>query len=208
MNKEYTLGNRTFKNKKAAIDFIKSYINPGGVVPNIKPEDYPLFVALLSHHPRAESFTNGYIGIRKDPVYKKYNQLYFHHNDSGLDEEFSYKNCINGYNLNNLRRIWFRTVIKDDITEFRKSNHIPHVCPLCKQQCDIYDVHHAETKFCQLLKQFLTLNNIDMNSLHVNHNVDHRYIIMDDELMKKWQTYHHENAKLQYLCHNCNMKEK
>ena len=203
--KELVFGDMKFKNKTTALKYFSNYINPKDkTTPTINKNDVSMFDDLLSFHPRAHEFNNGYVGIRKDPIYKTNNQLYFHHNDSNTDEEFSYKVCINGYNDNGLRTKWFRNAIRPDIELFKANNKPPKYCPCCHKQTNDFEVDHDKKRFRELLSDFLKIKGIEMQSLNVNHNCKIDEIINDKELEREWKNYHSKNCHLQYLCHNCN----
>ena len=99
-----------------------------------------------------------------------------------------------------------RSAIQNQIQEFRNENKKEN-CPGCSEQL-VFDaqVDH-ETTFQNLLIGFCRENNLDLSTICTKYNQEtYKRELEDSSISNKWSEYHKLNAKLRWLCKECNQK--
>lgn len=74
-------------------------------------------------------------------------------------------------------------------------------CRNCEQLCEgrLIHVDHHRVPFKHILEEFCKLHAVDLALIEVRDGV-----LVDAELMSKWQNHHAEKATYQILCMRCN----
>jgi len=89
-------------------------------------------------------------------------------------------------------------MIYSDIEEFKANNIRPNICELCSNCSDEFEIDHI-ILFNDLVKQFMNKYNININDIKIENRQ-----IADDFINTEFPKFHHENAKLRWICKKCN----
>jgi len=193
MSKEIKIADKIFKNKTQLTKYVKDYLKNNN---SIQPKDYEFFKQLASQHPRGLK-NNEYVIIEPHIQYgKTFNNITVIRD--GIHDYYSYDTCINGYNHNYEVKSYLRKITYSDIIEFKDNNDKPNICELCGNHSDEFEVDHI-ILFNDLVNQFMNKYNININDIKIENKE-----IVDDFINTEFPKFHHENAKLRWICKKCN----
>ena len=198
MSKEIKIVDKTFKNKTQLTKYIKDYLKNNNM---IQFEDYEFFKALASQHPRGLKENETVIIAPNTQYGKTYNNITIV-KSNGTYDYYSYDACINGYNHNYDIKSYLRKIIYPDIEEFKINNIKPNICELCGNYSDEFEVDHI-ILFNDLVNQFMNKYNININDIKIENKQ-----IINDIINNEFPKFHHENAKLRWICKKCNQTQK
>lgn len=101
-----------------------------------------------------------------------------------------------------------RYLISDQVKEFRDGITMPITCPLSKKLLTNWSMIHIDhiVPFSILLEQWLVSVNIKPLDIKLKGGINTK-AFADVSIAKSWQDYHRENATLQVLYHEANLKK-
>ena len=194
MSKEIKIADKIFKNKTQLTKYVKDYLKNNN---SLQDEDYEFFKALASQHPRGLKDDEQVIIAPHTQYGRTFNNITVIRSDNTYDN-YSYDACINGYNHNYDIKSNLRKMIYSDIEEFKANNIRPNICELCGNCSDEFEIDHI-ILFNDLVKQFMNKYNININDIKIENRQ-----IADDFINTEFPKFHHENAKLRWICKKCN----
>ena len=208
-----SIGNLSFKTKKAAEDYTREIITKLGCCKiNKNHFAWKFFVNLINNHPCAIDKIG--CGIKCFII----SQNKLNKNAMAVDIEridrstidFSWINCARGGKkttiLDNLKSA-MRQFISNDITKFKNASKLK--CNYCKTEtAKSYHVDHDKPSFVELSNNFIGLNPTYPKIFDDEPGINRaRFRKIDHEYAKKWSAYHKEKSILQILCDKCNLKK-
>lgn len=208
---KYYIGELGFKTKKASYEYTKNIIYSLGQCKINKNHKYFNFFCDLiqNHENKKEKIGCGIKNfiIKSNLIFKKYLSVFIERNDNTL-MDFSWVCCAK-HTFNNQKHNLIQAMrysIKPQIYEFKKHQKIK--CQICFAEDKIqYDVDHKAPSFKKISETFLKNNN-SPKTFADHPNAYHAiFYEKDKEFKNKWNQYHKENAILQILCHECNLKK-
>nr|WP_256349419.1 DCL family protein [Pseudomonas gingeri] len=180
----------------------------------ISPNDEHFFTSLFTLHSEYEEKKGpGIDHIKVERDFHNNRCLYIHRTD-GTSIDCSWVHCIHPASQKSVVSMAFRRAVKEIVTDF-KAEQLEKVstCPILGMPLT-YENSHASynpPRFEVLLKNFLNQEGISFDSVQlVNPDVDdldQRGIISSIELVNSWRTYHQENAELQLLSAEANLRK-
>ena len=104
-----------------------------------------------------------------------------------------------------------RLAIKEQIEDFRnkKKLEVNEMCPACSKKLGSDAQVDHETTFQNLLNGFCLANKLDLSTIKTEyHQGKYHTGFKDSTISTKWFEYHKRNAKLRWLCKECNQRPK
>jgi hypothetical protein len=214
MKYKYYIGDIRFKTKKDCLVYTRNIINDLGCC-EIKEDhiQYNFFHNLLKNHDHYEEKKGegiNYFYIITDPINNKYFQTWIKRIDE-TDIVFSWNHCCDfkQRSCTALLISSMRNSTHDDILEF-KMNQVM-VCNLCKMtDCTWLDFHVDHVNpFREIKDNFLKQTTLPIPTKFKKFGTFKLINFTDDdvEFKNEWVAYHKQNAVLQILCKNCNLKK-
>lgn len=208
MNHAIKIGTLEFASKKAAKDYIKSYMLKHADYEIMQDFDFEFARNLLMLHPDAEEkigtgISRIYIG--PDMLYGTTRCFYVKRTDDTL-VHFSWLACIDGKKKKTANVIAaLRQSIAPYILQFRNEAIAKKYCCLYTNNILSYDnihIHHKEPRtFDRLLKSYLLLNNITVEDFIVEKSgdLDFEIRLSNEKQKESWVKYHNDCAVLEAL---------
>ena len=100
-----------------------------------------------------------------------------------------------------------RSVIQHQIDNFKKKNK-KEKCPGCSEQLGSEAQVDHEPTFQNLLNNFCSANDLDLSKIGKYNHETKKLEFKDSNISTKWSEYHKLNAKLRWLCKECNQRSK
>lgn len=121
-------------------------------------------------------------------------------------------NCVEKYiSVNSTIELFFngwinrtselRTIVQQQIDNYRYNTWSPDKCELCKKPSQEYHVDHI-VFFNKLVEDWLISHNLDIQSYSKLPEVERQ------KLCKDFSSYHQKHAKLRLICKHCNLIRK
>ena len=209
---KYKLGKNNFKTKKEAEDFSRNYINKlgCGFISNLDLEPFKFFMDLINNHPNAKDKIG--CGIKKIQIQKNslnknaLETIIVRNDDSTID--FIWLKCSTSSSnsiFDNLKAA-MRQYVSIDTQNFKKKSI--KKCVFCK--CIEGDFHtdHHEPSFKKLVDDFLNINPNHPTNFDDEPKTNIAIFKKDDkDYADIWKEYHNNNANLQILCSDCNLRK-
>lgn len=203
----------------------------------VNQEDYQFLGALFAYHERFVEKTQGLpvIAFVHKPAGRTYSNFHFRLIDN-REDAFSPTKCTGTAEQNNQHRSCaaYRNAIHDQIVAFKEEQGYGLVpCGIC--ECSIanrdwtgetmktsspthepahVDHNHDHKTFAVILSEFKTAHPDAQNPIlstgpnYYKTGDPTCWVLADAGLMEQWQTFHKENARLRFLCPECNLKTK
>lgn len=213
---KYQLGSLEFKTKEQAKDYIRTIREKYEYEQILNEKDFGIIkeaIATMKEDKRPKIEDIDFIKVERIDTGKPHKNFVIYLL-SGEVAEFSIKNCFppknskkdsNKENFNEAARI----AVVDQITTFKKQTN-RYWCVVGKHEVAEEDVHidHDNPSFSDLINDFVGTENIQLDEItYVKKNYQQRQF-KDENLKRKWQVYHKNEAKLQILCSQCNLRKK
>ncbi|UQG61434.1 DCL family protein [Marinobacter sp. M3C] len=213
MAKPIAFGTYQFKTKKNATEEARRRINQYEAGDRLQLEDELFFTSLFTLHSEyAEKKGPGidYIQVERD--FHQNRCLYIYRVD-GTSTDCSWVHCIQPASHKTIVSMAFRRAVKDIVMRYKTAKLVDvDVCPILGIKLT-YDNSHASyftPSFDELLSEFLNQGQIDIESVKLTNpepnDLDQRGILTDPELLERWITYHINNAHLQLLSAEANLR--
>ena len=179
-------------------------------------DDFNIIDSILKKHRwYKQKVGAGSYCISVDTSYEYKTRGFYIHRSDGTKTDFSFYECI--YPTKVFKQDFIkaaRAAIAVDITATKLTyfdNVSFPICPLCEKSISIDNSHadHFPIKFKDLLKDFITENNIkDFEKITEPDSWDNVIgcEITDEKIKFSWIYYHMKNAKLRMICPECNLK--
>lgn len=207
----YILGDRPFKNKAEAKQFVSNYLRTTQV---IEEQDKAWIYDLISRHPRFDEK----VGEIQCVCIKRVmgNNCFFVNTKHGCMEDISYIKCLAGKeNKTTMTKSAFRYAIHDQIRQFKNElfSHSDHViCPISGlrlyNDAQTHIDHHFETlTFDDIILNFCREHNIDINSVETSSHGTYR-TLTDKKIEDMFKQYHLQHANLRALHASANLAGK
>jgi 5-methylcytosine-specific restriction endonuclease McrA len=145
------------------------------------------------------------IKISRNPVFKQLEVIILK-NDGSVDNVSVMKKCITGLggNSDNLYRA-MRSSIEPQILQFKQITR--HLCTSCGSNQNL-EVDHKSPGFFQLVDVFSNETKLPIPTTFDDNEYHSKVFTKQDTLFKeKWNSFHLQNATLQFLCKNCHSKK-
>lgn len=207
------IGDLQFRTKSAAKDEIRRRISLYNFGDTVSFNDQIFFENLFKFH--SEYVSKVGIGIESIQVEKDFNnnRCLFITRLDGSRIDISWVHCVHPAPNKNVISMAFRREIKDRIIKFKSENLKKGIrCPITGVLLNFDNSHVAylEQSFELLLSIFLTELGKDLESIEISDpkpaDMDHRAILKDSVLARRWSAYHLDNAKLQLISAEANLK--
>lgn len=211
MAKTVELPSRYFKTQKAAIEFFKEMLHRYSDGQTLNSDDSRLLFELLHLHPEAEDkigegIKHFYRGT--SPVY--HTPCFFILRTDDLATEFSYVNCIKG-DAPTTEQLFYRAcrhAVSDELIHqkneaFRKGGGKL----ACSETGDLItsdeaEYQHLMPKFKEIVRNFVTQNNIIITPGLMSHGADMQDVVRftDPNMENEFKKYHMANATHFRIC--------
>jgi uncharacterized protein DUF3223 len=209
MKNQITIGNRTFKCKKDAIDFYKIILNSYDFGELLNRKHFNEIKNLIKLHPDFENkFNFDFDQVIVDKV--KFNTKSFQVIKADSTREvFSYLKCINGQHKPQTKfNKACRDTIQNDLREV-KNNYFKKYSKNGKVKCQETGIlskwdelvidHRQPNTFSVIIDRFIEINDIDLKSVEYDEIIDGIYYFKDKVISKKFKQYHKEKANLRII---------
>jgi hypothetical protein len=221
---QFTLGPLTFPTKGAAHKYVSQWLhskNPGDTITD--PVELEWLYELFKRHPEAKRKLEGvkriHIGLDNAGRYHSIQLTY----EDGRCDDISYRVCMAGKAHSRQDALnAFRVAIIEQVRMYKDGVFDGGVvlCPVSGRLLQNDSKTHIDHDFSQgvtfrrlvddfLTKKCLTLESITTEDILPTYttrtHVQHGNQLSDKELMKEWQAYHYEHAKLRALDSRVNM---
>jgi Protein of unknown function (DUF3223) len=137
---------------------------------------------------------------------------------NGEVRSFSIDNCFPPKNSKkNTKKENFnaaaRAAIVDQTTTFKRRQRKDngwYLCNIENREIPEAEVHvdHDNPSFKELVHNFIGDENIELDEVKYKNEIFQQKEFEDNNLKRKWQIYHQDNACLQILCEQCNLRKK
>lgn len=211
MRKQFVIGKFSFATKGAAKMHIQRILNetPKGVI--LAGDEREFVASLLQLHPSAGSKLKGGVAELSVDGDGRGGRCFHTHKLDGTRDDFSYLSCLSGKKEEAAGvKDAFRRAIDPQIWAFRDSRFAqgPIVCPYSGETVNRkhYHVDHI-IPFADLLNTWLATHRLELGNIQIAKDEQFGYKLVDETLRASWQEYHRENAKLQMLSPQGNMRK-
>jgi len=212
--KPIAFGTYQFRTKKSATEEARLRINKYEAGERLSVEDEHFFSSLFTLHSEFEEKKSA--GIDHIKVQRDFHNnrcLYIHRVD-GTEIDCSWVHCIQPASQKTITSMAFRRAVKELIMAYKNSQlEEVDVCPILGVRLT-YDNSHASyviPSFDCLLNNFLNERQIDIESVALTNpkpdDTDQRGQVTDTKLVEEWRSYHLNNANLQLLSAEANLRK-
>lgn len=180
----------------------------------ISPDDEHFFASLFTLHSEYEEKKGtGIDHIKVERDFHMNRCLYINRAD-GTSIDCSWMHCIQPASQKSVVSMAFRRAVKEVIITFKTEQlKKDSFCPVLGMRLT-YENSHASYNYPQferLLNNFLDQEEASFDSVQLVNpdaaDLDQRGIIASIELVNSWRTYHQENAELQLLSSEANLRK-
>ena len=215
---KYVFGSNSFKTKKEIQNYLKQY-KDSKCAGDIVEEPYlTVLLGVYQWHPEYDETWMSDDMIFKISKDERFGEMSYVVINNGRVWDFSYLKCIKGGTKEKNKRFnvmnTARTLIKDQIYEFRDKNKIK-VNGSIKFKCEIdgklynpTDIHidhnYEKLTFLTILDNFLTENNLTYETIPLVDDGEF-YHNMTEKHKKLWKEYHKKNAILRCIFKTYNL---
>lgn len=214
MAKPIAFGNYQFRTKKSAREEAQRRIKQYEAGNRLSVDDELFFTSLFTLHSEYEEKRGvGIDHVKVERDFKKNRCLYIHRTD-GSNIDCSWVHCIQPASKKTVVSYAFRRAVKEPVMTFKKTQlKVIKTCPELGTPLSLGNSHvsYIEPRFEQLLDGFLSRNQITYESINLTNpkpgDADQRGILSDAELSKNWNEYHQQNAILQLLSAEANLRK-
>jgi len=187
-----------------------------GILSQYKPGekvDDKLIHELVKHHPTKKITNVEYLFMDKRPPFNGIS-LFYKSNDSHKIDDISYVICIKNlfgkFKISKQYTDDVKTAFRNEIVNgtrktYYLSNQNDKCAHCCKHTGDI-TVDHYPTPYKDIFDDFMSTNNIVMNSVDIYENECNSILLSDHLLKTDWVRYHDTRATYRMLCRTCNSK--
>jgi hypothetical protein len=212
--KPIAFGHYQFRTKKSATEEARRRINNYEANDRLNANDEMFFTSLFSLHSEfAEKKGAGinYIKVQRD--FHDNRCLYICRID-GSEIDCSWVHCIQPAPQKTVVSMAFRRAVKQIIIACKRAQ-IDNVvvCPILKTKLTFYNSHvsYLTPSFENMLNNFLNDREIDITSVALVNpkpdDEDQRGKVADHNLVEEWRSYHQDNATLQLLSTEANLRK-
>ncbi|MFA0970736.1 DCL family protein [Pseudomonas amygdali] len=214
MAKPIIFGSYQYRTKKSATEEARRRINQYDAGSRISPNDEHFFTSLFALHSEYEEKKGpGIAHIKVERDFHNNRCLYIHRTD-GTSTDCSWVHCIQPSSQKSVVSMAFRRAVKEIVTAFKEEQlEKVSICPILGMPLTYENSHtsYNPPRFEVLLKNFLNQEEIPFDSVQLVNpdvaDIDQRGIISSKELVNRWRTYHQENAELQLLSAEANLRK-
>lgn len=214
MAKPIAFGHYQFRTKKSATEEARRRINNYEANDRLNAEDEMFFTSLFTLH--SEFAEKKGVGINHIKVQRDFHNnrcLYICRTD-GSEIDCSWVHCIQPAPQKTVVSMAFRRAVKQIIIAY-KTAQIDNVvvCPILKTKLNFYNSHvsYLNPSFENMLNNFLNDREIDITSVALVNpkpdDEDQRGKVSDQNLVEEWRSYHQDNATLQLLSAEANLRK-
>ena len=214
MAKPIAFGHYQFRTKKSATEEARRRINNYEANDRLNAEDEMFFTSLFTLH--SEFSEKKGVGINYIKVQRDFHNnrcLYICRTD-GSEIDCSWVHCIQPAPQKTVVSMAFRRAVKQIIIAY-KTAQIDNVvvCPILKTKLNFYNSHvsYLNPSFENMLNNFLNDREIDITSVTLVNpkpdDEDQRGKVSDQNLVEEWRSYHQDNATLQLLSAEANLRK-
>jgi hypothetical protein len=217
------IGDKSFKTKKSAEDFIRAILYKYPVNTALTGEDLAFICDLLLYHPDKDLKIG--VGVKsiiveKDTTFRTTTHFSIVRIDNSK-EDFSFGKCLTP-NLNKaikLFRTCARRVVAHQILLFRDDFFLENQNSNGYVKCQLTNIlidknnchvdHIPPNTFDKIISDFISLNNIDVDSVEfakASNGIGK--VFVDSSLIEAFADYHNEHAKLRVVSPIANLKQK
>jgi hypothetical protein len=212
--KPIAFGHYQFRTKKSATEEARRRINNYEANDRLNAEDEMFFTSLFTLH--SEFAEKKGVGINHIKVQRDFHNnrcLYICRTD-GSEIDCSWVHCIQPAPQKTVVSMAFRRAVKQIIIAY-KTAQIDNVvvCPILKTKLNFYNSHvsYLNPSFENMLNNFLNDREIDITSVALVNpkpdDEDQRGKVSDQNLVEEWRSYHQDNATLQLLSAEANLRK-
>ncbi len=214
MAKPITFGHYQFRTKKSATEEARRRINEYEANDRLNTEDEIFFSSLLTLHSKfSEKKGVGidYIKVQRD--FHNNRCLYICRLD-GSEIDCSWVHCIQPASQKTIVSMAFRRAVKHIVMAY-KAAQLDEVilCPILQTKLTFHNSHvsYITPSFENMLNDFLNDRDIDITSVALINpkpdDTDQRGKVSDFSLVEEWRSYHQNNATLQLLSAEANLRK-
>lgn len=205
----YRIRGHHFPTKKAAKEFVKSFLHRQKPGRRLDPDDEKwVREDVLMMHPRWELKSGGrtQVGVQK---VGGSNGFIIMENES-FHDSISYHKCFDTFTNSRSARGAFRQAVHPDMFAFKQRafKHAGSVpCAICGVPCangPETDIDHVEPLYRDILAGFCQLRGINLDTVGVEPDPEHGACLVDKDMREEWRAYHIERANLRVACKPCN----
>ncbi|PAA31755.1 hypothetical protein CJU73_01615 [Pseudomonas fragi] len=214
MAKPIIFGIYQFRTKKSAIEEARRRINQYEAGSRISPDDEHFFASLFTLHSEYEEKKGtGIDHIKVERDFNKNRCLYINRaDDTSID--CSWMHCIQPASQKTVVSMAFRRAVKEKVIVFKVEQlKKDSICPALGVRLTYENSHvsYNYPQFESLLSDFLEQEEVSFDSVRLINpevsDLDQRGIIASIELVNSWRTYHQDNAELQLLSAEANLRK-
>lgn len=214
MAKPIIFGSYQFRTKSSAIEEARRRINQYEAGSIVSPDDEHFFASLFTLHSEYEEKKGAGIDhIKVERDFHKNRCLYIHRTD-GTSIDCSWVHYIQPASQKSVVSMAFRRAVKEIVTTFKEEQLSKvSICPILGMPLT-YENSHASynpPRFEILLNNFLNQEGLSFDSIQLINpeaaDLDQRGILASLELTNIWRGYHQENANLQLLSAEANLRK-
>ncbi|MEQ8469393.1 DCL family protein [Coleofasciculus sp. E1-EBD-02] len=202
-----TIGDYDFPSKKSLMDNVRSILNKYCPGQCLDQQDFKLISLLLERHPEASKKIGCGINSIKVDIPQEWGntrnayKCFWVIRQDGTCIDFSYRECISRSTPKAKFYSACREAVKDQIIEFKQKKFSQ------LNTATAFDVDHV-IPFVQIVEEFIQINKIDVTKVSYNSaKKAGRSEFEDTVLVKAWQIFHKQKAKLQILEHSQNLRK-
>lgn len=214
MAKPIAFGTYQFRTQKSATEEARARINKYEEGMRLSVEDELFFVSLFTLHPECDEKKGvgiGHIKVQRD--FHNNRCLYIHRVD-GTKVDCSWVSCIRPPSKKTVALMAFRRAVKEIVMAYKSSQlEEDDICPILRIRLT-YDNSHVSylpPSFENLLKDFLNNRQMDIESIALTtpkpEDTDQRGQVTDPKLVEEWCNYIKNNATLQLLSSEANLRK-
>lgn len=214
MAKPIAFGTYQFRTKKSAIEEARLRISQYEAGERLSVEDEIFFASLFALHSEFEEKKG--VGIDHIKVQRDFHNnrcLYIHRVD-GTEIDCSWVYCIQPASQKTVISMAFRRAVKEIIMAYKRSQlEEVDVCPILGIELTYSNSHvsYLTPSFESLLNDFLNNRQMDIESVALTNpkpdDTDQRGKVADLKLAEEWCGYHQNNAVLQLLSAEANLRK-
>lgn len=198
------------KTKKELIQRIRNIINNQPLGIRFNESDELFLKSILEHHYKWEEKKKDYEYLIVKINYHDYgtNRGLYIVRTTGEEIDISWTVCLE--TLKAIQKKAILTSLRNEIADQRNDLDLRtgeyNMCQLCNCPIDDNNTHLDHVKaFKDILNEWKTLNNIDIDNLKVTQRDNIHDILEDREIANKWQEYHKEHAVFRRVHKHCNL---
>lgn len=213
MAKSIAFGTYQFRTKKSAVEEARHRMNRYEAGERLSLKDEHFFVSLFSLHSQYEEKKGAGIDhVKVERDFHNNRCLYIHRVDD-TNVDCSWVHCIRPASKKAVTSMAFRRAVKEIVIAYKSFQlEMVDVCPILGVSLTYGNSHvsYISPSFDNLLCNFLNEHQIDIESVALTNpkpdDTDQRGQVADLDLIEEWCRYHQENANMQLLSAEANLR--